>query len=366
MHSVDTSKINYQNGVIRKKSRNYNGYNSGSYVKTLSKEPGQLLKKSLKKTEIKKINPDDPDIKAALTAEKRLFDHYNLDVSIHHIAIKEIGIRVRVMETGTGPALLMVPGGNGIAAELIPLISYLKGHRIIAVNLPGGGLSDAVDFRKTHYQNLAEYVLSKTLDYFNLKNITIVANSLGDLWAMWLAMSKPDYVNKMILTGCPAFIMGTSAPFPMRLLSAPVLNRLLFPLSQPGSVNKMRKILHMLLHSPVYAIERLPDIFVETIFRMFHLPTYRLGALSFLENVLTISGSKKEYQLWPDKLQKICQKTLFIWGTHDPFGSADIGRNILNFMPDARLEIIDAGHVPYIDQPEKCAEIIRKFLKATH
>jgi pimeloyl-ACP methyl ester carboxylesterase len=108
--------------------------------------------------------------------------------------------------------------------------------------------------------------------------------------------------------------------------------------------------------------QALPDVMLETIYRMFHLPTYRAAWLSFLETVLTLRGSSHRYQLGPDDLSCVAQAVLFVWGANDPFGGVGVGQQAVKAMPDARLHVIDGGHVPYIDSPKECAQLIREFL----
>lgn len=311
---------------------------------------------------IQRIDRRDAQVQKAIEAEQRLFAHYGLEYKEHYIEVEDPNIRVRVLEVGSGPPVLMVPGGNGISTELVPLMAELPDRRLIAINLPGGGMSDGIDFRQVDYRALAVAVLTAVLDAIEVERVPVVTNSIGATWMFWLALARPERISRMVQTGCPAFLFGTSAPLPMRLLSVPLLNRLLFPMAQPGNPDEVRSTLRMLLGSSREATQALPDVFVETFYQMFHLPTYRLASLSFLETVLTLRGSKERYQLGADDLSRIEQAVLFIWGENDPFGSVNVGRRAVQAMPDARLEVAETGHVPYIDAPKACARFIRDFL----
>ena len=66
----------------------------------------------------------------------------------------------------------------------------LKGRRLIATNRPGGGLSDAVDHRRIDLRRFAVQVISAVMDAFDLAAVDIVANSMGGLWALWLALER--------------------------------------------------------------------------------------------------------------------------------------------------------------------------------
>src|SRR5574339_506029 len=94
---------------------------------------------------ITRIDHNDPKSRAALEAEQRLFAHYGLEYKIHFVDVKEPDLRVRVLEVGTGRPLLLIPGGSGDAFAFAALLAQLKGWRVIAINRPGGGLSDGID-----------------------------------------------------------------------------------------------------------------------------------------------------------------------------------------------------------------------------
>jgi pimeloyl-ACP methyl ester carboxylesterase len=56
--------------------------------------------------------------------------------------------------------------------------------------------------------------------------------------------------------------------------------------------------------------------------------------------------------------RRIAAPVLLIWGDHDVYGDARIAARALELMPRARLEIIRGGHAPFLDDPERCAELI--------
>ena len=98
--------------------------------------------------QITRIDRNDERSRAALDAERDLFEHYGLDYKIHWVEMNEPKLRVRVLEVGSGQPLLMVPGGAGDAWIFAPLMAKLQGWRMIALNRPGGGLSDGIDHRQ--------------------------------------------------------------------------------------------------------------------------------------------------------------------------------------------------------------------------
>jgi pimeloyl-ACP methyl ester carboxylesterase len=312
---------------------------------------------------ITRIGYDDPRSKAALDAEQRLFKQYGLDYKIHSIKMDEPNMSVRVLEVGTGPPLMMVPGGVGDAFFFAPLMAELTGRRIIAVNRPGGGLSDGIDHRQVDLRHLAVNTLRSIADAFELDRVPIVCNSMGGLWSMWYALDCPERVSKMAHMGCPALILDTSAPFFMRLLSVPIIDSFISLNMQPKSVEKALDGLRF-QGSSQDDIDRQPRALAEATYHFWQLPTFRDSWTSLVSSVTTLSGARSKYQLGADALKKIQQPVMFVWGENDPFGGLEVARKVTNIISNAYLHEMHTGHLPFLDQSQECGRVIREFLSA--
>ena len=137
---------------------------------------------------ITRIDHDAPGSKAAREAEKNLFDYYGLDYEEHFVNMEEPDLRLRVLEVGSGQTVLMIPGGSGDAWPMASLMAELKGWRMIAINRPGSGLSDAVDHRQVDLRRLASDTVLSVADAFGLDSVPIICNSMGGLWSSWFAL----------------------------------------------------------------------------------------------------------------------------------------------------------------------------------
>lgn len=63
---------------------------------------------------------------------------------------------------------------------------------------------------------------------------------ISSTWTVWLAIDCPRRVEAMIHIGTPAWILDTSAPLPMRLLSVPGVGRLMMRLLSVPGVGRLR------------------------------------------------------------------------------------------------------------------------------
>lgn len=311
---------------------------------------------------ITRIDLEDPRNKAALDAEQRLFAHYDLDYKAHFVEMSQPNLRLRVLEVGTGKPLLMVPGGSGEAIIFAALAAELQGWRMIIINRPGGGLSDGVDHRQVNLRQLAVNTLRTVADEFGLDEVPIVCNSMGGLWSFWYALEHPERVSKMVQMGCPALILNTSAPFPMRLLGVPGINRFMASNMQPKSVETTLEGLRF-QGSSQEDIDRMPDIAAEAVYHFFNLPTFLNTWKTLVAAVATLTGAQPKYQLGADQLRRVQQPVQFIWGEKDPFGDLDVARQATRTLSNAKLHEMTVGHLPFLDWPEETGRVIRGFLE---
>jgi 2-hydroxy-6-oxonona-2,4-dienedioate hydrolase len=300
------------------------------------------------------LDENDPRVIAARDAEQELFDFYGLEAKTHYITLPGFGIRVRISEIGSGKPVLVVPGNTGDVFPLAPLLAELKGYRIIAVNRPGGGLSEGMDHRTVDIRKFAVETLVAVLDAFSLDSIPVIAHSMGGHWSLWTTMDRPERVESLTLLGVPGNVMSSGAPFMLRLISLPVINRLLFSLINPVNKKNALKPLTFMGHT-AETLAVLPGAMADCYYYFRRLPHYRISALSLMER-----GAPR---ITPEQLNEIHQPVLMLWGTKDTFGSVGAGRRIANELSASTfVPIEDAGHLPWLDNPAECGRLIRDFL----
>ncbi len=310
---------------------------------------------------ITRIDHEDPQSKTALESEQCLFARYGVEYKTRFVELQEPRLTVRVLEVGEGRPVLMVPGGAGDAWPYAPLMAELEGWRMIVVNRPGGGLSDAIDFRTVDVRRLAVETLRAVVDAFELERVPIVSNSMGGLWSFWFALDSPERVSTMAQMGCPALILDTSAPFFMRLLGVPGINDLVAPVMQPKSVDGALQGMRS-QGSSQQDIDRMPEQAAAAAYHFWNLPTYLDTWKSLIGAVATLTGANPEYQLGADQLQRVQQPVQFVWGEKDPFGNLEVARQATEIIPDAKLHEMQTGHLPFMDQPQETGRVIRDFL----
>jgi pimeloyl-ACP methyl ester carboxylesterase len=53
-----------------------------------------------------------------------------------------------------------------------------------------------------------------------------------------------------------------------------------------------------------------------------------------------------------------------IWGDHDPVVGVADAREVANLIPDAQLEVLPAGHVPQLGNPQRVAALLQDFTRS--
>ncbi|MBI9051530.1 MAG: alpha/beta hydrolase [Anaerolineaceae bacterium] len=310
------------------------------------------------------LDKKNPRVIAAQESEQQLYDYYGLQVKHHSIPLPHTGINIRVTDIGSGDPVVIVPGNTGDAFPLVPLMAKLKGRRIIAINRPGGGLSEGLDHRTVDFRELAVHTLNTVWDAFALNNVPVIAHSIGGHWSLWMALDQPQRVSSLTLLGVPGNLVSTSPPFALRLLSLPIINGLLFDLISPKSIQKALNGLAFMGHSKE-GLAQLPDAMSECYFHFQKLPHYKISSLSLMRHINRLTGSNPQITLTAQQLQQVQQPTQFLWGTNDPFASIVTGRQIASLLPNAQFHAIEAGgHLPWLDKPAVCGNLISEFLNS--
>ncbi len=292
-------------------------------------------------------------------AQTQLLRRHDVDADSHFLEVPAVNRRVHVLSGGDGPPVVMVPGFADPAAMWTPLMSRLEGFRLHAVDRPCFGLTGRAEHTTGTLRRLAVDFLEQVLDALGLDRPLFVGSSMGSLWSIWLAIERPDRVSAMVHIGCPAFVLGTSAPFPMRLLSVRPAGRFIMGMSPP-SARQVERFARMAAGEDLSTQPELRDLLVAAQ----KLPGAQDGMLDLLHAAVRLRGAQPEVALTAEQLAEIRQSVLLIWGARDVFGGPDVAERVADVIPDAELRIIpEGGHVPWVGHPDGVAQAAVPFLR---
>ena len=107
---------------------------------------------------------------------------------------------------------------------------------------------------------------------------------------------------------------------------------------------------------------KLTDIYFQNDVNAQLIPGTGKSFNSLLENCVGIGGFKKSY-LMKSKMQELTMPVYFIIGDKDVWDTIENAKSIVAEMKDGEIEIVkDAGHLPWLDQPEICTKLISQAL----
>src|SRR5262245_18792145 len=127
------------------------------------------------------------------------------------------GHRVHVVESGAGPAILLVPGtaGTTLDWETSVLDGLARDHHVIALRLYGMGCSDP-DASFPYGFALWTDQLAQTLDTLGVERVSVIGQSLGGAISLVFAGRYPARVDRVVSVDSgpwlPPFLVPMLAP----------------------------------------------------------------------------------------------------------------------------------------------------------
>ena len=255
------------------------------------------------------------------------------------------GLRVRYVEKGTGPPVVLLHGfATAIEAWSLVIPRLAPHHRVVALDLKGFGWTSrpAGDYSPAAQ---AEIVFA-LLDYLEISEASIVAHSWGASVALAMALARPARVDRLVLYSAWVFEdqQSSFALWARRSGIGEVLYGLFYEQRQEDR-------LYLAYHDPRYVTEELVELFAHALQR----PGTAAAALAVVRG--------QRYRAVERRYSAIQHETLVIWGGRDAITPVHFGRRLASEMPRARLVVYpDCGHIPMIEAVNPSTRDVLQFL----
>lgn len=269
--------------------------------------------------------------------------------------------RVHVIESGDGPPVVHLHGNNTSSLSHLMLLEHMPAVRSYLVDRPGFGLSDPAVFPRRSFRQCAVRFVDDVLDGLQLDSAVLAGASGGGTWALWYALDRPGRVDGLVMLGSVPMLPGARIPAGIRLMATPVLGQLLTRAVKPGRRMLLRLMSSVGERDTIVRHRDLLDSLVDAA----HDPVASAANVAELQALLSPFGTRRAARIRPDDLRRLTVPTLMIWGDHDPVVSVAHARNAAALIPDARLEVLPAGHVPQLGHPEQVAGLVESFARTT-
>ncbi len=257
--------------------------------------------------------------------------------------------KIHYNEAGEGHPVVMLhgsgPGATGWS-NFGPNMPHLaERFRVLAVDMPGWGRSDAVTFDERDHASAA----LDLLDALGIEKAAFVGNSMGGMTALRFAAQHPDRVSHLVT-------MGPGAPGP-RLFGAgdgPTEGlKVLQQAYRDPSPASMKRLVEIMTFDPANATDALAQQRSDA----------ALARPDHLENF--IAGIGKPFGFWPtvEDVVSIRTPALLFHGRDDRVVHYENSLALTAMIPDSRLVLINrCGHWAQVEHAAEFNRLVTDFI----
>jgi pimeloyl-ACP methyl ester carboxylesterase len=145
----------------------------------------------------------------------------------------------------------------------------------------------------------------------------------------------------------------------LRMMSTPLLGELLQRVAKPNPRMVIRMMTAMGEGDTIVNHPQLIDSLVAA----GNDPIATATNLAELRAIISPAGFRPALRLRPEELRQLRVPTLLVWGDHDPVGTIDVAETVAGLIPNARLEVLPAGHVPWLGNLHRTAALVSAFVR---
>lgn len=271
------------------------------------------------------------------------------------------GTRLAYTEVGSGPPLLCVPGGPGRAAAYLEDLGGLDGDRtLVRLDNRGTGMSEVpADPSSLRFDRMADD-LEAVRRHLGLEQVDVLGHSAGTLLAQVWASRNPSRVRSLVLVTPVAALQGgtrsdtaairasradqpwypDAAEADAALADAP-------PAQRQALVRAVRPFYYARWDERTQA----------------HAASADRQSNRRAEEAFRLSAEDVDVAAVAGGLGEVTAPVLVLGCALDGATGVDAVHEVAASFPDARTVVLDdAGHFPWVDQPEPFRAAVRGFL----
>lgn len=245
--------------------------------------------------------------------------------------------------SGEGPPVILIHGYTDSARDWVPLLPFLTGRSLIAVDIRGHGHSSKPEccYARIDFA----YDIKLLLDQLGIRQADIVGHSLGSMIAQVFAESWPERTRRVVLISSTAGPPEGARPHKPKFDFAASIRDLTDPIS-PDS-----PFMIQWWDSP-------NPVDPEFIRRQ------RVDSAAIPVSVWrAVLDQGMGYAELRAGLPRLTEPVLLIWGSEDPIMEPDARANLIKLLPRAQVKIFAGlGHNPFWEDPQGVAAVINRFL----
>lgn len=268
--------------------------------------------------------------------------------------------RVRFVDHGSGPTVVLVHGLMGTLHDWDPQIADLSAHfRVIAVDLPGHGESDKTpgDYSlSAHAATIRDLLVDLRVD-----SATMVGHSYGGGVSMQMLYLFPEMVDGICLIASGG--LGQEVNPVLRAASMPGSGIAIPFAASPLVRGVLGGVLGALKGLRVFTMSPGDRRAWRNFASMSDAPTRR-AFLSTARSVIDYRGQIVSAARLLSSFADV--RALLVWGDGDAIIPLAHAHSVRDQMPVGTvIEVVSgAGHFPHLDEPEQFASVFRTFMSS--
>jgi pimeloyl-ACP methyl ester carboxylesterase len=237
--------------------------------------------------------------------------------------------------------------GGSWQSWLLNLGELARDRRVIAVDLPGFGGSDALDVTlgmEVYADSVAALLAALRVD-----RAIAVGHSLGGLVALRLALRHPALLTALVVVNGGGVALSRVR---LKLVTSALLavNALLSHEPVMRAVTVRPRARRWLVAGAIRERDALTPALAAEMLASFAAP----GLVAAV-----IAGARDDVA---DHVHEVTCPTLLLWGRHDRLVPLALATELAKRMRNARVEVIEgAGHCPMIERPQDFNHAVATF-----
>lgn len=255
------------------------------------------------------------------------------------------GVRTRVIEAGTGPALVLLHGTGGHAeAYARNVAAHAEHFHVFAIDMVGHGYSGMpdIDYGPQSYVDF----LRDLADAIGEEKLFVSGESLGAQVAAWFAIQHPSRVHKIV--------MNTGMLLPPDDLGRQDFMEFI-ELTKKATGTPTRDAIRERLRWLVHEDHSVTDELVELRFQIYTQPgrAENIGKIGKASLATLLDEAVAAQWTHAGLLKQIPCPTLVLWTQHNPGQRLPLAEEGAGLIPNSELVVFEnSAHWPQWEEPE--------------
>ena len=259
---------------------------------------------------------------------------------------------ISYVEMGEGPPVLFVHGLGGSWRNWLENIPFFaRSHRVVALDLPGFGLSPAPSEPIT-MRAYGDLVIRFAAAVGLSDDTALVGHSMGGFIATESVINSPGHFRNLTLVSAAGVTFATMRE--SRKTIAGLAVRMMMPLAASRMERNLgRSRLRAASFAGVIAH---PNMIRREM--LWELGSYAVNSPSLIEAAYALAGYDTR-----ERLAEITIPTLIVWGQQDRLVPVGAAHGYASRIPGSKLSLIhDCGHMVELERPARFNSEVSRFI----